>query len=265
MSETTDFPVTRDTVTARDGTRLAVHRMQPARGAGRPLVLLHGLFSSAEVNWIKFGHARQLAEAGFSLFMPDLRAHAHSEAPHDPACYPPSILVQDLEDVIDHYGIGADGAEYDLAGFSLGSRTVLGGAIAGLTPRRLALVGMGLDGLLDFRRRAGFFIDAIDNFDTAKRGDRHFFAVAFMKTQKIDRVAARLLLSASGLGIQREQLAIPQLPILVLCGTEDDDNGSAEALVEALPNAHVAWIPGTHMSCVTEKALGRELVKFFTD
>lgn len=261
MSQTAEFPVTTETVTARDGTSLAVHRMEPATGkAQRMLILLHGLFSSAEINWIKYGHARALAEAGFSLIMPDLRAHAHSAAPHDPACYPPTVLVDDLEDVVAHYAL----TDYDLAGFSLGSRTSLGGVIAGLTPRRLALVGMGLEGLLDFRRRAGFFIDAIDNFETAKRGDRHFFAVSFMKTMKIDRVAARLLLSASGLGITREQLSIPQMPVLVLCGTEDDDNGSAEDLAAALPHAEMAWIPGTHMSCVTEKALGRELVRFFT-
>lgn len=260
MTEAANFPVTRETITARDGTALAIHRMEPTGAARRTLILLHGLFSSAEINWIKFGHARQLAEAGFSLIMPDLRAHAHSGAPHDPACYSPSVLVEDLEDVVEHYGL----TDYDLAGFSLGSRTALGGAIAGLTPRRLALLGMGLEGLLDFRRRAGFFIDAIDNFDTAKRGDDSFFAVSFMKTMKIDRVAARLLLSSSMIEITRDQLAVPQMPILVLCGTEDGDNGSAEALAAALPHAQLAWMPGTHMSSVTEKALGRELVKFFT-
>jgi hypothetical protein len=34
-------------------------------GAGRTVILLHGLFSSAQVNWIKFGTAAQLAAAGF--------------------------------------------------------------------------------------------------------------------------------------------------------------------------------------------------------
>lgn len=264
MTDSTSIPLIRDDMQARDGTTLAVWRMDAPDPNGRTLVLVHGLFSSADMNWIKFGHARTLAEAGFSLIMPDLRAHGTSGAPHDPECYPPAVLVNDLEDLIAHYGLDAGDAAYDLAGFSLGARTVLGGAIAGLTPRRLALVGMGLEGLLDFRRRAGFFIDAIDNFDTAKRGDDHFFAVSFMKSMKIDRVAARLLLSSSGLALDRSQLAIPQMPVLVLCGTEDDDNGSAEALADALPNAQIAWMPGTHMTSVTEKALGRELVKFFS-
>ena len=66
------------------GARLAVHRM----GAGRPVVLLHGLFSSAEVNWIKYGTAAALVEAGFEAIMPDLRAHGQSDAPHDPAASP---------------------------------------------------------------------------------------------------------------------------------------------------------------------------------
>ena len=50
--------------------QLAVHRL----GAGRPVLLLHGLFSSAEVNWIKFGHAKRLADAGFQAIMPDVRS-----------------------------------------------------------------------------------------------------------------------------------------------------------------------------------------------
>ena len=72
------------------GARLAVHRM----GAGRPVVLLHGLFSSAEVNWIKFGTAGRLVEAGFEAIMPDLRAHGQSDAPHEPEAYPEDVLVR---------------------------------------------------------------------------------------------------------------------------------------------------------------------------
>jgi pimeloyl-ACP methyl ester carboxylesterase len=47
-------------------------------GEGRPLVLIHGLFSSAFTNWIRYGHAARLARAGFRLIMPDLRAHGES-------------------------------------------------------------------------------------------------------------------------------------------------------------------------------------------
>ena len=49
---------------------------------------------------------------------------------------------------------------------------------------------------------------------------------------------------------------------LVLCGTEDDDNGSAEELAAALPNATYAAVPGTHMSRVTKPEFGDALARF---
>ena len=102
--------------------RLALHRM----GAGRPVVLLHGLFSSAEVNWIKFGTAAQLAALGFECLMPDLRVHGQSEAPHDPRAYPKDVLVRDAEALITYLGL----ADFDLVGFSLGSRTAARAVLA---------------------------------------------------------------------------------------------------------------------------------------
>ena len=77
------------------GTRLAVHRLGSATGQGRPLLLFHGLFSSAAINWVKYGHAARLAQAGFDVIMPDLRAHGMSEAPPEPTAYPEDVLVTD--------------------------------------------------------------------------------------------------------------------------------------------------------------------------
>jgi pimeloyl-ACP methyl ester carboxylesterase len=228
-------------------------------GAGRPVVLLHGLFSEANTNWIKFGHAQRLADAGFEAIMPDLRAHGDSAKPHEPEAYPRDVLVRDLFSVIEGLGL----ASYDLVGFSLGSRTAARGVIAGLEPRKLVLAGMGLEGLAGWNRRAGFFIDAIDRFEEVRHGDPAFLAVSFMKTQKVDRIAARLLLQSVG-DTERSELARIKMPTLVLCGAQDRDNGSPEALVEALPNARLAEIPGTHMSSVTESALGEELVRFLS-
>ena len=39
--------------TAPDGTKLAWHEL----GEGPPVLLLHGLFSDARTNWIRFGRA----------------------------------------------------------------------------------------------------------------------------------------------------------------------------------------------------------------
>ena len=237
------------------GIRLAVHRM----GQGRPLILLHGLFSSAEVNWIKYGHAERLAKAGFEVIMPDLRAHGQSAAPQNPADYPHDVLVADLQTLVRGLGL----SDYDLGGFSLGARTALKGVQAGLKPRRLVLGGMGLEGLVNWSGRTDFFLDVIDRFGTIPRDDSAYFSQQFMKTMKIDPVAARLLLqSIEDAGVS--DFAGVSMPTLVVCGTEDRDNGSPQALVGALPHGTLAEIPGTHMSCVTRRELGEAIAGFLS-
>src|SRR3546814_3247100 len=77
---------------ARDGVRLAWREV----GEGAPVVLLHGLFSSAEVNWIQFGTAARVAADGYRVIIPDLRVHGSREAPHEAGHYPPDVLVDDL-------------------------------------------------------------------------------------------------------------------------------------------------------------------------
>lgn len=242
-------------ISSFDGTELAIRRL----GEGRPVVLLHGLFSSAEMNWIRFGHAARLAEAGFEAIMPDLRAHGDSAKPHNAAAYPPGVLARDTKAVIDALSL----TEFDLVGFSLGARTAARAVVDGLAPRRLVLGGMGLEGLSGWERRAAFFIDAIDRFDEIRHGDPAFFAVSFMKTMMIDRVAARLLLGAVDDTSEADLTAIT-MPTLVVCGKMDQDNGSPQKLVEALPNARFEEIPGTHMSSVSEPALGRAIARFLT-
>ncbi|MFN2100433.1 alpha/beta fold hydrolase [Altererythrobacter sp. MF3-039] len=236
-----------------DGIELAVHRM----GEGKPVVLLHGLFSSAEMNWIRFGHAQELVDAGFEAIMPDLRAHGESAKPHDPEAYPPDVLSRDAKAVIDTLEL----TEFDLVGFSLGARTAARAVINGLTPRKLALAGMGLEGLAGWGRRSEFFVDAIDRFAVVRHGDPAFYAVSFMKTMKVDRVAARLLLHAVE-DTDPAELAAITMPTMVLCGDKDRDNGSPQALVEALPDAQLVEIPGTHMSSVAEPDMGDALVEF---
>jgi len=239
-----------------DGVELAFHRL----GSGRPVILLHGLFSSAEMNWIRFGHAQTLADAGFEAIMPDLRAHGESAAPHDPDAYPHDVLVRDAKALVDHLGLG----EYDLVGFSLGARAVVHCVLAGMMPRRLVIAGMGLEGLGGWDFRKSFFIDAIDRFDDVKQGDPAYFAVQFMKTTKIDRVAARLLLASMD-EATKPDLAPVTMPVLVVAGDLDRDNGSPEALAEALPDARLELIPGSHMGSVTGPELGQAIAKFLVE
>ncbi|QIK79700.1 alpha/beta hydrolase [Sphingomonas piscis] len=239
---------------ASDGVELAFHEV----GEGAPVILLHGLFSSAEVNWIKFGHAARIAEQGFRVIMPDLRAHGLSGKPHDPGAYPKNILVRDLHELIARLDL----TEYLLGGFSLGARTVLEAVVGGMMPERAVLAGIGSDVLTNWSRRSGFFLEAIRRFNEVERGDPHWLSVQFMKTMKIDRVAATQLLGSMVDYDSSDAVAAAfTMPTLVVCGSEDDENGSAEDLARLI-GAQFTEIPGTHMSSVTSPELGMAIAHF---
>jgi len=246
--------MTQSTLQSFDGTELAVHRV----GSGRPLVLLHGLFSSADMNWIKWGHADRFAEAGYEAIMLDFRVHGASSSPRDASAYPAGVLVRDVAALIDHLALD----DYDLAGFSLGARTALHAVSTQvLSPRKLVVAGMGVSGLAEWQKRSAFFKRVIDEFDTIERGDPAYYSRQFLKSQGVDRVAARLLLDAMG-DMDLDLLSNITMPVLVVCGENDQDNGSASELADLLPHAIYREIPGAHLDSATKPELGTEMLAF---
>lgn len=226
-------------------------------GEGRPVVLIHGYFSDAQTNWIKYGHAAKVAALGRRVIMPDLRAHGLSARPHAAAAYPPDALAKDGMALIDHLGL----TDYDLGGYSLGARTSVRMVTMGATPGRLVLSGMGLEGLLDTGRRAAHFRCILTNLGSFERGSPEWMAEAFLKTTGGDPVALLGILDTF-VDTSREELAGIAQPVLVLAGEEDDDNGSHRALADLLPDARLVETPGNHMSAVVKKELGDAIAAF---
>ncbi|GGE08874.1 alpha/beta hydrolase [Polymorphobacter glacialis] len=230
-----------------DGVRIAWHEL----GNGAPVVLLHGLFSSGEMNWRKYGAAAAIAAAGHRVIMPDFRAHGLSAAPHDPAAYPADVLALDIEALIRHLDL----ADFDLGGYSLGARTAVRLLARGLRPNRAILGGMGLAGLTGGTERAAWFLNVIANADSFAPNTPEYAAAAFMKQNKIDGEAvAHVLRSQQATPL--ETIRTLDIRTLVICGVNDQDNGSASDLAMTLPSAAYAEIPGNHMSAVTKPDFG---------
>jgi len=239
----------------RDGTRLAYRQM----GEGRPVLLIHGYFSTAEVNWLRYGHATRIAARGCRVIMPDLRGHGSSAKPHDSAAYPPDVLADDAEALIAHLGL----VDYALGGYSLGARTTIRLLIRGATPSRAIVAGMGLEGVLHTGGRGVFFRRVLAHPGTFQRSSPEWMAEAFMKTVGGDPVALRHVLDTF-VDTPREALQLIGVPVLVVAGAEDDDNGSAESLAAALPKARYTVVPGNHMSAVTRPELGAAMANFLS-
>jgi len=226
-------------------------------GEGRPLLLIHGYFSTALVNWVRYGHAALIAAQGYRVIMPDLRGHGDSAKSHDPAAYPPDVLVDDGFALLDHLGL----TEYDIGGYSLGARTVLRMLVRGASPGRAIAAGMGLEGMTQTAARTGYFRRVLTHLGEFERGSPEWMTEAFLKTVRADPTALLHVLD-SFVDTQRAELARIETPTLVLAGTDDDDNGSAEALSAALPNGRHVAIPGNHMSAVTKPQLGAAIAAF---
>ena len=236
-----------------DGQRLAWREV----GEGRPVVLIHGFFSDAETNWIRYGHAATIAANGFRVIMPDLRGHGSSARPHDPAAYPPDALPRDGHALIEHLGL----TEYDLGGYSLGARTTSRMLATGADPRRVIFSGMGLDGLTAADRRGGHFRHILTNLGKHERNSPEWFAEAFLKTTGGDPQALLGVIDTF-ISTPIEQIERFAWPTLCVNGADDDDNGSAAALADALPNARYVEVPGNHMSAVVKPELGQAIADF---
>ena len=251
----TDLPIERRDVKGFDGLPIAVHMV----GQGRDLVLIHGYFSNAWTNWIRYGHAAKLVEAGFRLILPDLRGHGESAKPHDAAAYPADALTDDNLGLIEQLGL----TDYDLGGYSLGARTTVRMLARGATPRRVILSGMGLRGLTQTLDNGGYYTNVLTNLGTFTRGTSEWMTEAFLKTTKGDPVALLHILKTF---VDTPADVIANFPqrAAVICGADDDSNGSAHELADILRDGHYFEVPGNHMNAVTRKELGQAMVDFLT-
>lgn len=238
-----------------DGERLAWRET----GEGRAVVLIHGFFSDAHTNWIRYGHAATVAAAGFRVIMPDLRAHGSSARPHDAGAYPRDVLMRDGFALIEHLGL----TDYDLGGYSLGARTTMRMLANGATPRRAILSGMGLTGITTTKGRGNHFRKILTNLGSFKQGSPEWLAEAFLKTTKGDPVALLHILDTF-VDTPEDDVRAVAMPVLVLQGDDDRDNGSARDLAETLPDSTYREIPGGHMSAVLRPELGREIADYLT-
>lgn len=236
-----------------DGQPIAYREM----GEGRPVMLIHGYFSDAVTNWIRYGHAEAIAAAGRRVIMPDLRGHGDSAKPHDAAAYPADALARDGHALVAHLGL----TDYDLGGYSLGARTTARMLATGAKPGRVVFAGMGLEGLIDAERRADHFRHILSNPGTHERGSPAWLAEAFLKTTGGDPVALLHVIDTFA-STDEAIVAGFDWPALVVNGVDDDDNGSARALADRLPDARYVEVPGNHMSAVTKPELGKVIAAF---
>jgi pimeloyl-ACP methyl ester carboxylesterase len=240
---------------ARDGVELAWR----SAGSGRPLVFLHGLMGSA-ASTADLGVIAALAGAGFQVILPDLRGHGDSGRPHDPACYPPDVLADDVLALIAHLGL----ADYDLAGYSMGGKLVLRLLARGARPARAVVAGQGLDALgAESDRTAGHrrVLAAVADGTALPAGSPEAGMADWIRQSGVDPRAVSLVLGAF-VATPADALRPVPTPVLVVVGDQDSRGATAGALAALLPHGRLVLVPGDHLTVLAAPELAAAVLEF---
>ncbi len=208
-------------------------------GQGRPVVLLHGFNNTGE-GWKNTPVYKALVDAGFKVITLDLRGNGQSDKPHMLSAYQNDAEVRDVMGLMEQMFIPS----FDVVGYSRGS--IVAARLLAMDSRKqvskAVLGGVGLDFTNPNWPRRRDFYEAF-----AKPGSHPELQAMVENTVKAgaDTVALKFQQQAQPYTSPVE-LASVRIPVLVICGTEDADNGSASELASLLPNATLASVPGTH-------------------
>jgi pimeloyl-ACP methyl ester carboxylesterase len=235
--------------TSFDSTRIYYE----VQGKGPAVVLLHGFTNTLE-SWKNTPLCQQLMAQGNQVVLLDLRGNGHSGKPTSVAGYAHDAEARDVMGLATALGL----AHYQLVGYSRGS--IIAARLLVLDSRVSAAVlgGMG---------------EAFTNSNWPRR-------IAFYQALSGEKASPELegfIRSLSARGLDRQTLAWQQqaqpstsaaalgqvhLPVLVISGADDHDNGSAEALGQLLPGAVVKRVPGVHATTAQSVGFAHEVSQF---
>jgi pimeloyl-ACP methyl ester carboxylesterase len=231
-------------------------------GEGDPILLVHGLASSKNVNWVYPGWVSELKKDGRRVIALDNRGHGDSAKLYDPAQYEISVMASDVIALMDHLKID----RADIMGYSLGSRMT---AVLALDqPQRLRsaiLGGIGIGMIIGGGpgENVAAALEAPSLDDVTDPVGRTFRA--FADQTRSDRRALAACLRGTRLLMTREEAARIAVPTLIAVGTTDEIAGSAQALGEIIPGSKVLDIPNRdHMRAVGDKVYKAGVVGFLS-
>jgi pimeloyl-ACP methyl ester carboxylesterase len=223
-----------------DGTHLAVDVIGPDDAP--IVVLVHGLAASVDRGYRTTGVLERLTGAGLRVVAYDARGHGRSDRPHDPARYGDARAAADLAEVV-HVFAGSDAI---VAGYSMGSATVLWALAAGLVVRG-AVLGAPPSAVLAWtdgdEAMATTAIAVLEGRE--EPGAAMQWWVEFLDSTGADRLALAALLRGHRPVV--EGWSAITAPVVVAIGADDPGAAPAAALQARLPQATAVVLPGDHV------------------
>ncbi|SFZ83416.1 Pimeloyl-ACP methyl ester carboxylesterase [Devosia enhydra] len=229
-------------------------------GEGRPILLIHGFASSAEVNWVATGWVDTLLKAGYQAIALDNRGHGRSRKLYDPQLYFAREMARDAVRLLDHLGI----KRLPVIGYSMGAR--IAAFLALDHPERveaLVLGGMGrnlVTGLADSEP----IIAALtaESLSQVTHPTGRQFRI-FAEHTGADRAALAACMINSRQPMAEEDLRRIAVATLVAVGEDDTMAGDPAELAALLPDAEAFVVPRRdHMRATGDKAFKAAALDF---
>lgn len=251
--------------TTPDGVTLAFDDIVPPGAPGRTVVLLHGIVSNRNEGWRRTGWYGAFERRGARVVALDQRGHGESEKLYDPAAYTREKLAADVLSLMDHLEIG----RADLFGYSMGTRTAMGAALA--APERfshliLGGVGSKLRDPSSATSVTATMADAMlaDDPETISESMLKSFRF-FADEQGEDRRAIAAFTQAQNLPLDWDALGALPMPVLVVTGQRDTLAGDPEDLARCFPHGRAVTVPAADHFSAIPHALTKAAVFDFLD
>jgi pimeloyl-ACP methyl ester carboxylesterase len=226
------------------------------KGTGYPVILIHG-FSGTSQGWKSGTVYGDLLKAGYMVIILDQRGNGQSDKPHTDAAYANDAEAKDIIGLLSSLNI----KQYDAVGYSRGS--IIASRLLVLDKRlhRAVMGGMG---------------DAYTNPEWPRRvhayrslmGDTTLHDVddmmKYIHSQHFDNLALALQQKYQP-STSVKELAAVKIPVLIIRGTEDKENGSETSLQQLIPNSGLAYVPGNHNTAIRTPEFSAAVLKFLSN
>jgi len=226
------------------------------KGADYPVILIHG-FSGTAQGWKNCAVYGDLLKAGYMVILIDQRGNGHSDKPHTDAAYANDAEAKDIMGLISSLGI----KNYDAVGYSRGSIITSRLLVLDKRLHKAVMGGMG---------------DAYTNPEWPRRvhayralmGDTTLHDVddmmKYIYSQHFDNLALALQQKYQP-STSPKELAAVHIPVLIIRGTEDKENGSETGLNELIPHSGLAYVPGNHNTAIRTVEFSAAVLKFLNN
>jgi pimeloyl-ACP methyl ester carboxylesterase len=226
------------------------------KGAGYPVILIHG-YTGTSQGWKTAPVYNNLLAAGYMVIIIDQRGNGRSDKPHNETAYANDAEAKDIMGLVSFLNI----KQYYAVGYSRGS--IIASRLLVLDKRlHKAIVGGMGDAYTsaDWPRRIHIY--------RALMGDTTLHDVddvmKWINSQPFDKLALAYQQKYQPV-TSISELAAVKIPVLIIRGTEDKENGSETGLNKLIPGSGLAYVPGNHNTAMRAPEFSDAVIKFLKE